>query len=404
MRPYEVVVLPMLWGLALYCRGGRRSLSRRNRVLSVAWACFAVAVTLGTPAVRRVVDALIGVESVTNLLVHLLGLVGTATMVEFVREATGRARTRGRISRLNLATLAVASTVVTIAFTVMPRPPGDIDLLTYGRSSAAGFVYWATLTGYGALGLAAAARISWMHGKDATRGPARTFLWLLRAATLLGTAYLCHRFTYVTAHYAHWTLPTSARITGTTQMLLALTLVLFALAVIWPALTDYRAKRTTARRADRIAPLWRLMQTAAPGMVLPLPAELRRGNPRLRLYRYVIEIRDGVLAVERHLGAGHPPAAEAALRAAGVEGAGLAPAVEAVLLRYAVTAQLAGHAPEYGGRPHVRETLDLAAEAHWLERVAAALELPAVVAAAERLAAAPGARLSGAPDDGGQSM
>ncbi|GAB2879649.1 hypothetical protein GCM10022245_13570 [Streptomyces mayteni] len=396
-----MVVLPVLWSLALYGLGGRRSRSRRGRVLSVAWVCFAVAVTLGTPAVRRLVDALLGVASVTNLLVHLLGLVGTATMVEFVREATGRARTRGRVSRLNLATLAVASAVVTFAFAVMPRPPGDVDLLTFGRSSWAGFVYWATLTGYTALGLAAAARICWMHGKDATPGPARTFLWLLRAATLLGTGYLCHRFTYVTAHYADWSLPTSARVAGTTQVLLALTLILFALAVVWPALTDYREKRTTARRADRIAPLWRLVGTAAPEVVLPLPAELRRGNPRLRLYRYVIEIRDGVLAVERHLGAGHPPAAEAALRAAGVDGAGLAPAVEAVLLRYAVAAQLAGRAPEYGGRPPAGETLDLAAETRWLERVAAALELPAVVAAAERLAAAPGAPVSGAPGDGG---
>ncbi len=395
LRPYEMAVLPLLWSLSLYHLGRWRTAPRRNRVLTAGWTCLALGATLGTPAVRRVVDALIGVNSGTALLVHLLGLTGTAALVEFVREMTGRAR--GRLSRRNLAALAAGAIVLTTAFALMPRPHGDIDLLTYSRSSWAGYTYWAVLSGYTAYGLLTIARICWIDGRHASPGPARTSLRLMRIATLLGAAYLLHRFGYVTARFAQWPLPDARLITGATQVLLAIMVLLFALAVIWPAHAEHRQKRAAARQADRIAPLWRLLQTATPDVVLPLPADVRRRNPRLRLYRYVIEIRDSALAVETHLGPGHPPAAEAALRAAGFAGPGPAPAVEAVLLRYAVSARLSGREGACGGRSAVPETSDLEAEISWFEEVAAALELPAVVAAAELLHTVPGAPVNGAP-------
>lgn len=394
-----MVVLPLVWLLTLYGLSGWRSAPRRNRVLSAMWACWAMAVTLGTPAVRRVVDGLIGVASVTNLLVHLLGLVGTAAVLEFVREMTGRAQ--GRVPRLNLAGLAAGSATLTAAFAVMPRPNGEVDLLTYSQDSSAGYAYWMMLTGYTAIGLTAAARICWTHGKYAAPGPARTSLRLMRVAMLVQATYLLHRLIYVTAHHFGWPVPESALVIGTTQVLLALGWLLFGLAVIWPALAEYRQKRAAARQADRIAPLWRLLQTVTPGVVLPLPEELRRNNPRLRLYRHVIEIRDSVLALERHLGARHPGAAEAALRAAGVDGDRLAPAVEAVLMRYALEAERAGREEAPDGRPEVRGALDLDAEIRWFAQVAAVIELPVVVAAARSLGAAPGTPVSGAPGDGG---
>ncbi|MGV9269611.1 MAB_1171c family putative transporter [Kitasatospora sp. NPDC003701] len=298
---------------------------------------------------------------------------------------------------MNLAGLGAASVALTVAFVVMPRPDGEVDLLTYGQGSLGRYVYWVLLTGDIAIGLAAAARLCWIHGRHVAPGPARTSLWLMRVSTLLGTVYLLHRLVYLTVDQAGFDVPQPAAIAGTTQVLLALTLVLFALAVVWPALAEYRHKRAAARQAERIAPLWRLLQTATPGVVLPLPEELRRKNPRLRLYRYVIEIRDSVLALEGHLSDAHPALAERELRAAGVFGGELAPAVEAVLVRHAAAAELAGRAAAFGGRTLVRGELDLAAELHWFEQVAAAVGSPAVVSAAERLDAVPGASVGGHP-------
>ncbi|MGV9271578.1 hypothetical protein ACWDRR_43830, partial [Kitasatospora sp. NPDC003701] len=123
MRPFDLVVLPLVWSLALYGLGVRGA-PRRNRVLSAMWTCWAVSMTLGAPAVRRLVDTVLGIASGTNLLVHLTGLAGAAAMVEFVREMTGRAR--GRVSRVNLAGLGAASVALTVAFVVMPRPDGEV--------------------------------------------------------------------------------------------------------------------------------------------------------------------------------------------------------------------------------------------------------------------------------------
>ncbi|WP_327679892.1 MAB_1171c family putative transporter [Kitasatospora sp. NBC_00458] len=398
MRPFDLVALP-LWLLALYGLRNWSSRPRRNRVLSAMWACWALSATLGAPVVRRAVDAVLGIDSGTNLLVHVMGLGGTAAMLEFVREMTGRAPER--VSRLNLAGLATASVALAASFAVMPRPDGEVDLLTYSRHSTAGFLYWMVLTGGMAIGLAAAARLCWVPGEHIGPGSARTSLWLLRVSTVLATAYLVHRLACVTASRFDrpWLAP--AAVAGTTQILLALTVVLFGLAVVWPSLAEYQQKRATARQADRIAPLWRLLQTATPEVALPLPEELRRNNPRLRLYRYVIEIRDSALALEGHVGAAHPAAASAGLEAAGLTGDRLAAAIEAVLLRHAVSCELAGRHGRFGSRPEGREDLDLDAEIRWFERVAAVVELPAVVAVARSLDAVPGAPVSGAPGDGG---
>ncbi|WP_190218501.1 MAB_1171c family putative transporter [Streptomyces griseosporeus] len=387
MRPYELVMLPPMWLLTLYGVGRWRSAPRRNRVLSTMWLCWTLAVTLGTPAVRRVVDAVLGVASVTNLLVHLLGLTATAAVLEFIREVTGQAR--GRVSRWNLAGLAAGAATLAVAFAVMPRPDGEVDLLTYSQDSTAGYVYWTVQTGYSAIGLLVSAWVCWTHGRYAVPGPARISLRLMRVAIAADAVYLLHRFTYVTARHLRWPVPDSAVVTGTTQALLGLSWLLFALAVIWPALAEHRLRRAAARQADGIAPLWRMLQTGAPGVVLPLPDELRRNHPRLRLYRYVVEIQDGVLHLERHLDASHPPAAEAELRAAGVDETLLAPAVEAVLLRYALEAELAGRREVPGDRPKGPGAPDLDAEIRWLTQVAAAMEAPAVAAAARRLGETP---------------
>ncbi|WP_380282366.1 MAB_1171c family putative transporter [Kitasatospora purpeofusca] len=394
MRPFDLAVLPPVWILTLWSLRGLLDAPRRARVLRAMWACWAVSMTLGAPVVRRMVDAALGVASVTNLLVHLAGLAATATALEFVREITGRAH--GRVSRLNLAGLAAAAAALTALFAAMPRPDGEVDLLTYAQGSFTVYLYWVVLTADIAIGVLAAARLWWVHGRHAAPGPMRTSLQLMRVSTVLASAYLAHRLWYLTVRQCGREDLAPAAVAGTSQVLLALGLVLFALSVAWPSLADHRQKRLAVRQADRIAPLWRLLQSATPGVALPLPQELRRHNPRLRLYRYVIEIRDSALTLERHLDAARQGAAEAELTAAGLGGGRLAPAVEAALLRYAAAAELAGVPAGSEGRPEVREALDLEAEIAWFEQVAAAVELPAVVAAARRLAA-----VSGVPGGGG---
>ncbi|WP_406086138.1 MAB_1171c family putative transporter [Streptomyces virginiae] len=401
MRPFDLVVLPLIWVLTAWSLLGLRRAAGRDRgmrALWAMWALWAVAFTVGVPAVRRVIDAVLGVASVTNLLVHLLALAATSAMVEFVRELTGRSQ--GRPSRVNLIGLAVAMALLTSVFAVMPRPNGDVDLLTYSQNSPAGFLYWIIVTGVVAIGLAACAVLCWIHGSHAHPGPVRTSLWLMRLSMLLGTIYLAHRLAYLTARYLRLQWFDSAVVRAITQALLVLTLLLLALSVLWPALAGHRQRRIAARQGRRIAPLWRLLQTATPEVVLALPDELHRGNPRLRLYRYVIEVRDSILALEGHVGAAHVAAAEAQLRAAGFGGDRLAPAVEAAVLRYAIAAELGLREKAFDRRAVAGDGRDLDSEIRWIAQVAAVIDVPAVVLTAERLYLMPGVPLPNPPGQG----
>ncbi|MEV7772995.1 MAB_1171c family putative transporter [Kitasatospora sp. NPDC086791] len=391
MRPIDLGLLPVVWIPTLWSLRKLRGAPRRTRVLWGVWASWAVSMTVGVPAIRRVIDAATGIASGTNLLVHLSGLAATALMLEFVREITGRSR--GRASRLNLTGLAIAAALLVATFAVMPRPDGEVDLLTYDRRSLAGYLYWMVLTVDTAPGLTASAALCWVHGRHAAPGPVRTALWLMRASSATGMAYLAHRAYFLTMRHLGWTAGEPAAVAGTTQVLLVLTMLLFALSVVWPSLAERREKRAAARRVRRIHPLWHLLQAATPEVVLPLPDELRRNNPGLRLYRQVIEIRDSMLALERHLGPAHAGAAEEHLRAAGLSGERLAVAAEAVLLKHAVAAELSGRRMEFSG-PQWRlraDDLDLDAEIAWFAKVAAKVAAPEVEAAAEHLWSPPGA-------------
>ncbi|WP_031064627.1 MAB_1171c family putative transporter [Streptomyces sp. NRRL WC-3742] len=399
MRPIDLGLLPVVWIPTLWSLRKLRGAPRRTRLLWGVWASWAVSMTVGVPAIRRLIDAATGVASGTNLLVHVSGLVATAIMLEFVREMTGRSQ--GRASRLNLAGLAVAAVALTVTFAVMPRPDGEVVLLTYGERSLAGYLYWMVLTVDTAIGLTASAVLCWVHGRHASPGPVRTALWLMRASSAIGMAYLAHRAYFLTVRHIGWKVGEPAAVAGTTQVLMVLTMLLFALAVVWPSLAEHREKRAAARRVRRIHPLWQLLQAATPEVVLPLPDELRRNNPGLRLYRQVIEIRDSMLALDRHLGPAHTAAAEEHLRAAGLSGERLAVAAEAVLLKHAVAAELAGCSAEFSGQQwRLRaDGLDLDAEIAWFAKVAAKVAAPEVDAAAEHLWSSPGAPAVGAPGE-----
>ncbi|WAL74885.1 hypothetical protein OU787_27280 [Kitasatospora sp. YST-16] len=399
MRPIDLALLPVVWIPTLWSLRKLRDAPRRTRVLWGVWASWTVSMTVGVPWIRRAIDAATGIASGTNLLVQLSGLAAVALMVEFVRAMTGRSQ--DRTSRLNLAGLAFAAAALTAAFSVMPRPDGNVDLLTYSDRSWAGYLYWMVLTAYTAVGLTASAVLCWVHGRHATPGPVRTSLWLMRASSVTGVVYLAHRAYYLTVRQMRWNIGEPAAVAGTTQVLLAFTMLLFAVAVLWPSVAERREKTTAARHVRRLTPLWQLLQHATPEVALPLPEEVRRHNPRLRLYRQVIEIRDSMLALERHFGPAHALAAEEELRAVGLSGERLTVAVEAALLTYAVAAELSGSEIQSSERCRLKaDGLDLDAEIAWFAEVAAKVGAPEVDAAAERLRkSSPGAHVGEAPGE-----
>ncbi|MER8182009.1 MAB_1171c family putative transporter [Kitasatospora sp. NPDC094015] len=380
MRPFDLVVLPPILLITLWKARALPGAPRRERALWGVWACWTASVIMGVPAVRRVIDGAVGVQSFTNVPVHVASLAAVTCLVEFTREVTG-ARNR-RATAITLGVLGAAAAGLLAAFAAMPHPDGDTDLLTAGASSPSALAYWAILLVYVSFGLVSTTQLCWRYAPLAAPGPSRTSLRLMQAASMGGLLYVLHRLVFLTSRAAGCHLFDSSAVAGTTQVLLAFTLVLLVLSILWPTLAERRQRLRDRRNARRVEPLWRLLQQATPEVVLPLPEELRR-DPRLLLYRRIIEIRDSALALDGHLTEADRTAAEARLTALGVAGKDLAPAVEAVLLRTAVAAELERRPAGAGERTLVQDGMDLTAEVRWFVRVAVASRSAAVLAVAE---------------------
>jgi hypothetical protein len=157
--------------------------------------------------------------------------------------------------------------------------------------------------------------------------------------------------------------------------LIAVGSVFEALARRWGALRGYLAMRRSLRR---LHPLWKAVVTAAPHVALdsrgPVGALLSATfNTRVRLYRYVVEIRDGLLSLSPYVLPSLRSDVLEAAGAAGKRGDDAVVVAEAVWLRVALAAKDRGQAPARAAvEEHVPGGSDLSEEVRWLERVAAA--------------------------------
>ncbi|MFE2262996.1 MAB_1171c family putative transporter [Streptomyces griseosporeus] len=305
VRPYEAVLLAPLWPLTVHT--ARRAVRTRTapdpvspRLLAGAVALFTLSVTVGVPAVRRVLDAVTGVRSVTALVGHLLGLAAITCLTAFVRRMSAPPgsvrRPAGTAAALRRRLpIPLAATTLCTAFLPAPRPSGERDFLTTGRS-AAHVVFWGVFLGCVLWGVTAVAVMCLRHHRQAPPGPLRTSLGLLGAGAATAVGYAVHRGAHLALRDKGIPLFADAVVVPTTQLLLSASLLLSVAGLAWPSLTEARRVRAERRRVRRLEPLWRLLGEAVPEVVLPLPAGLRDETGLVR-YRYVIEISDALLAL-----------------------------------------------------------------------------------------------------------
>lgn len=128
----------------------------------------------------------------------------------------------------------------------------------------------------------------------------------------------------------------------------------------------------------QLGPLHVALMEAVPEAAVR-PCRVGRPDPRLRLYRQVIEIRDAILALRPYRDPQVVVAAGAAGRAAGLASEALATSVEAAVLAAAIAAKRSGSQ----GLAQPRQVwllaavgADLRAEAAWLAKVSRALARP----------------------------
>jgi hypothetical protein len=202
----------------------------------------------------------------------------------------------------------------------------------------------------------------------------RAALLMIVAGLALAALYLVNKVVLGAASrlqfdYAFGRTTIPGKLLPTTAYLLVL------VGAVLPALLAWLARH---RRYRTLGPLWRALYRADPTIALDpptVPDLLMLGRVRLRLYRRVIEIRDGLLALRPYRDPDIATTARDHATRAGLHGQRLDAAVEAAVIAAALRARAAGHPPRTTDDTTVNTIAgghDLATETHFLALVARA--------------------------------
>jgi hypothetical protein len=351
--------------------------ARHSQPVRTMWllAGFGICIATGILVLTPAAEALVGPGPVFEWVATLaadelkLGAIGFAV-------AFGQAVWRGDRARLAPHALCTAATMVLLAvcFTLsQPRRVGDDTVfpdagLPFALAHRLLFLVY-SLVSLGLL-LAVFAR----SARHAEPGPLRAGLWLLVVGVGAAIAWTfwdvddVRRLAQTARIGAREDLPSSVLAAATVGFVTA-----GATLSAWsPAVSSVLGRVRAYRAYRRIEPLWAALRAAVPGIALDPGRELAAGA-EFALYRRVIEIRDGHLALRAHFDPDLPARAEAQARSAGVPEADIPATVEAATLAAAIDASRAGRrfAPTPGSPAHLADA-DVETEAAWLVQVSRA--------------------------------
>ncbi|GAB3492140.1 MAB_1171c family putative transporter [Amycolatopsis cihanbeyliensis] len=338
------------------------------------------------PAVQAVESRII--PSLGRLLSNVCTLIaayGFLTLMRHVSHPPERARAH---SRWRLGALLAALAVLTAMFFLSRVPEGTGIFTGLYREQPTLAVYTLVYSAY--LGVALV-DLGWLGAGTIrhARGYLRAGMILVFTGCLLGLAYVAQKVVSVLGEVLGAGPPAEALCAGpfsTVGCTFAVGMpALSVLAIILGAAIPALGPRIAGllrwpgqwRAHRRLYPLWRALYRAAPEIALTSPQAVQGDAPRhdmgFRLYRRVIEIRDGLLILAPYRDPDGTAAHRRAAEATGLSGPDLDAAVEAADIAAALRRKDAGPpAAEEDTRREPAEESDLAAEAAWLARVATA--------------------------------
>lgn len=385
------IVFPLVAGLCWAAFVYRvRDLRMRQRnpallALLVAFAAKGTELLLATPRIAAAVDDQTGIPDLGALGIHLFGGVafGAAVLVALVYwvsdPAEAWARARWRLAVAALVTMTMFVLWVAAGVGTEQRSPHYLVQNAHRPVVAVyGFLYVATL-------LVTLGEITRMCLKYS---PVAGCRWLRRGlrttaigAVMYSATVWSRGFSMVAVHVdlspLEWELLTPVAVgIGIPLIITGLTMPCWG-----PLVSDVCHSWDHYRTYRRLYPLWRDLYQVCPGIALHPPSRSMT-HLNYRLYRRVIEIRDGLLAVRSYRDPEVRIRARRCGEAAGLTGDELAAAVAAAQLKAAVKAKADGLAVPANSRGtaddrevfELRRGNDLIAEAAWLGQIARAYE------------------------------
>jgi hypothetical protein len=252
--------------------------------------------------------------------------------------------------------------------------------------------YWTVYLMFLGAALASIAGLTWRSVKTFPADPLRTGMAWMGVGAAIGLAYCAHKAFYLVASTVTdgaWPQPeTTERVQAA---LLAGTLLTFVVGVLWPRAVRWPGVRhlVAGRAHRRLYPQWQAYYEAEPAIALDAstePDKVSRPSFRdveIQLYRRVIEIRDGMLAVRSFATPGTRELALREAREAGLKNPDLVG--EAAWLELARRAKLRGGAPHEDNMPATSGGKDLPSEIRVLTDIARSQ--PAIQTLADRVEA-----------------
>ncbi|SEF94371.1 hypothetical protein SAMN05444920_1011078 [Nonomuraea solani] len=304
------------------------------RSLVVICLGLSVALTVGIPPVYAAFDRLTDVPNAAKLIQHLATLTAAGAISVMLvgpdiarardrdRDRPGaRARGRGRArARRRIVLGCGAATAMTVLFALAPVDVSE-PILFADRYSTAAFIpqYMLVFVAMTTLACVDIALSTWRYGRHTASGALRLSVRLVSAAALFGIAYCLYKALYVAGRLLGHTPADGENAVSTPLALTAVILGATGLALpkLGAAAETARKRLACLRAYRRLRPLWSDLHAAMPEIALHRP---RTREPlaildiEYRLYRRVIEINDGLLALD--IAAHHEPGPRAAAAAA----------------------------------------------------------------------------------------
>lgn len=289
----EGALLVLLWGTAAV-RLPTVWRDRRQRALWITLCALALAKTCTSPP----------------MLPHLFGLLAAFFLLRFLTMVTGAGRRRWPPAvtagvLVALGTLALVSGGIHTRAELLSRdlPPSVV-------------AYWVVLELYLGAVLVAATVLFGRVARHAPAGLPRLGMWSIAVGLALIATYAAVKTVLIVAHGfgAGVDFPAIAPVADLGR---AVGTILAVVGAVVPTGRRARSVWSAYRSLLALRPLWKAMRDAFPEVILftPRRAAIELAgvdDVHLRLYRRVIEIRDGMLALRAYLPEDPPAAADPA--------------------------------------------------------------------------------------------
>ena len=315
----------LAWVLFVFRRGSE---DRDRRSVRWVFGGLAVSLTALTPAGHVVIRALTGVGEMPRLVGHAGMLFAIWSALRFLSHLNGAEAGFRWLSRWMAAMFAVMCVFFVLAPNLLPASPWALEhYLAYAAAQIPPLVGVIVL---------------FRRYARMVDGPAlRTGLWLIVAGTAGAMLYLVNNTVMAASARFGFAYPPGRDVLAAT-ILPAVSQVLVLLGIVLPALAGWVSRFRLYRR---LSPLWTVLYRADPAIALDPPGVLALGKLKLRLYRRVIEIRDGLLALQPYRDPGVAVTARERAQQAGLRGTRLEAEVEATVVAAALHARAAGATP-----------------------------------------------------------